>query len=81
MEELAGLAQYGYPGIVIAMIALVSAVIYKMFGVMQAYQVLMGDNFSRLNESFNENTKVLRETQASMKEVQETMRGCRHNAR
>jgi len=81
MEELAGLAQYGYPGIVIAMIVLVSVVIYKMFEVMKAYQLLMGDSFKKLSESYDRNASVLEESTKSMKEIQEVIKNCRYNCR
>ena len=79
MEELAGLAQYGYPGIVIAMIVLLSVVIYKMFEMNKSYQNLMGDNFKTLNESFNKNTEVLEGNNALMKEVLFTTKNCPYN--
>lgn len=81
MEELAGLAQYGYPGIVIAMIMLLSLVIYKMFEMNKSYQEMMENNFSTLTNSFNENTKVLKESTASMREIQDVIKNCRYNCR
>ena len=81
MEEIIGLAQYGSTGVIIALIVLVSVVIYKMFEVVKAYQLLMGDNFKNLTESFNKNSKVLDESVISMKEIQEVIKNCRYNCR
>lgn len=81
MEELVGLAQYGYPGIVIAFIILISAVIYKMFGMVGNYQKLMDNSFRSLTDAYDRNTKVVSEHTESMKEIKEAIKNCRYNCR